>query len=49
MPLLWRIDYYGIKLPSAQCKALLQYADRMFGRPAFRAALSPEERAMRAR
>ncbi len=49
MPLLWRLDYYGIKLPPAQCKALLQYADRVFARPAFRAALSPEERAMRAR
>ena len=38
-----------IKLPPAQCKALLQYAERMFARPAFRAALSAEERAMRAR
>jgi len=48
VPLLWRLDYYDIKLP-AQCKALMQYADRMFGRPAFRASLSPEERAMRSK
>jgi RNA polymerase-associated protein len=48
VPLLWRLDYYDIKLP-AQCKALMQYADRMFARPAFRASLSPEERAMRSK
>jgi RNA polymerase-associated protein len=48
VPLLWRLDYYDLKLP-AQCKALMQYADRMFARPAFRASLSPEERAMRSK
>lgn len=48
VPLLWRLDYYDIKLP-AQCKALMQYADRMFARPAFRVSLSPEERAMRSK
>lgn len=47
-PLLWRLDYYAIKLP-AQCKALMQYAERMFARPAFKASLSAEERAMRPR
>ncbi|MFO1436279.1 MAG: glutathione S-transferase N-terminal domain-containing protein [Gammaproteobacteria bacterium] len=46
VPLLWRLDYYEIKLP-AQCKALIQYGDRMFTRPAFRLSMSPEERAMR--
>jgi RNA polymerase-associated protein len=45
-PLLWRLEHYDIKLP-AQCKALQQYADRMYARPAFRSSLSAEEEAMR--
>ena len=47
-PLLWRLEYYNVKLP-VQCKAMMQYADRMFARPAFQASLSPEERAMRSK
>ena len=31
-PLLWRLDYYDIKLGN-QCKALLKYADKIFSRP----------------
>ncbi len=46
-PLLWRVDYYGVKLPS-QAKPLLQYCERMFAREAFQASLSPGERDMRA-
>jgi RNA polymerase-associated protein len=45
-PLLWRLDYYDIKLGN-QCKALLKYADKMFSRPLFEEAMSPAEKAMR--
>jgi len=42
-PLLWRLDYYGIKLP-ASAKPLTQYAENLFQRDAFRASLSDRER-----
>ena len=45
-PLLWRLDHYGIKLPK-QAAPLLKYAERIFSRPAFIAALTPVEKAMR--
>jgi len=45
-PLLWRLDHYGIKLPK-QASPLLKYAERIFSRPAFIAALTPVEKAMR--
>jgi len=45
-PLLWRIDHYGIKLPNS-CLPLLKYADKIFNRPLFDEAMSPEERAMK--
>ena len=45
-PLLWRIDYYGIKLPNS-CLPLLKYADKIFKRPLFDEAMSPAEKAMR--
>jgi len=45
-PLLWRLDYYDIKLGN-QCKSLLKYADKIFARPHFSEAMSPAERAMR--
>jgi len=45
-PLLWRLDYYDIKLGN-QCKALLKYADKIFSRPLFEEAMSPAEKAMR--
>jgi RNA polymerase-associated protein len=45
-PLLWRLDYYEIKLGN-QCKALLKYADKIFSRPLFEEAMSPAEKAMR--
>ncbi len=48
VPLLWRLEHYAIKLPP-QAKALLVYADRMFAREAFRASLTPAERALRGR
>ncbi|MXS84906.1 glutathione S-transferase [Nitrosomonas sp. HPC101] len=45
-PLLWRLDYYEIKLPK-QAAALLKYAERLFSRPLFVDALTPAEKLMR--
>lgn len=45
-PLLWRLDHYGIKLPK-QAAPILKYAERIFSRPAFIAALTPIEKSMR--
>ncbi|MDC6484764.1 glutathione S-transferase N-terminal domain-containing protein [Methylophilaceae bacterium] len=45
-PLLWRLNYYDIKLGN-QCKSLLKYADKIFSRPLFNEAMSPAEKAMR--
>lgn len=45
-PLMWRLDHYGITLPK-QAAPLLKYAERIFSRPAFIAALTPVEKAMR--
>ncbi len=45
-PLLWRLDYYDIKLGN-QFKSLLKYADKIFERPLFDEAMSPAEKAMR--
>jgi len=45
-PLLWRLDYYGIKLP-ASAKSLMKYADSLFNRPLFDEAMTPAEKAMR--
>lgn len=42
-PLLWRLDYYGIKLPSS-ARPLLKYAEKLFERPAFRESLSEKEK-----
>jgi len=42
-PLLWRLGYYGVKLP-LQAKPITQYGERVFSRPAFKASLSPQER-----
>ena len=46
-PLLWRLPSYGIELP-VQAKPLMQYAERIFARDAFRASLSSAEREIRA-
>ncbi len=45
-PLLWRLDHYEIQLPR-QAAGLLKYAERLFSRPAFIEALTPNEKAMR--
>jgi len=45
-PLLWRLEHYGIKLPSS-AKPLQRYAQQLFQREAFRASLSDRERELR--
>ena len=45
-PLLWRLDYYDIKLPKSAAP-ILKYAERLFQREAFINALTPAEKAMR--
>ncbi len=45
-PLLWRLETYGVELPS-QAKHVQAYAERMFARESFRASLSEAEREMR--
>ena len=45
-PLLWRLDHFGIKLPSS-AKPLMKYADSLFNRPLFDEAMTPAEKAMR--
>ncbi|MDQ3562763.1 MAG: glutathione S-transferase N-terminal domain-containing protein [Pseudomonadota bacterium] len=45
-PLLWRLHYYGIKLPN-QAKPLLKYAERLFARSSFKFSLSEFEKDMR--
>ena len=45
-PLLWRLDYYGIKLP-ASAKIINDYGKRLFERDTFKASLSQHEREMR--
>lgn len=42
-PLLWRLQFYGVKL-TAQAKPILKYAERIFARGGFQASLSPFER-----
>lgn len=46
-PLIWRLDHYGVKLPSS-AKGIQQYADRLFERDAFQSSLSELERELRA-
>ena len=41
-PLLWRLSRYGVKLPMS-AKPLLQYAQRLFDREAFKTSLSAIE------
>lgn len=45
-PLLWRLEYYGIRLPK-QAASLLKYSERLFSRPLFIDALSASEKVMR--
>ena len=45
-PLLWRLPQFGIELPDV-AKALLDYAERMFEREAFKASLTEAEKELR--
>lgn len=45
-PLLWRLDSYGIKLPTG-AKELDKYAERLFEREAFQTSMSEQERELR--
>ncbi len=47
-PLLWRLEHYGIELPR-QARPLLDYAQRLFERKAFRLSLTEAERNLRPR
>ena len=47
-PLLWRLDLYDIELPR-QAKPILDYADRLFARKAFKLSLTEPEKEMRAK
>lgn len=46
-PILWRLPIMGVELPAKQAKPLLDYAERLFERPAFQESLSEAEREMR--
>ena len=46
-PLLWRLDYYKIKLPPSTQRALFKYAARVFSRPSFIESLTIGEKKMR--
>lgn len=45
-PFLWRLPVMGIELPH-QAKPVIEYAARLFERPAFRASLTDAEKQMR--
>lgn len=45
-PLLWRLPYFTIALPT-QAESVLRYAERLFARQAFQQSLSSREREMR--
>jgi len=45
-PLLWRLEHYGIEMPS-QASPLLKYAERLFSRPLYADAMTPSEKVMR--
>lgn len=45
-PLLWRLDLLGIQLPR-QAKPIMDYAERLFARKAFKLSLSEPEKEMR--
>lgn len=48
VPILWRLDRLGIKLPNTrQVKPLQDYMQRMFARPSMKDSLSEAEREMR--
>ncbi len=47
-PILWRLDLYKINLPR-QAKPLMEYAERVFARKAFKLSLTEAEQEMRSK
>lgn len=46
-PMLWRLGYYGIKIPNTrQTKPLKEYMERLFDRESFQESLTEQEREM---
>lgn len=48
LPILWRLERWGVVLPALASRSLARYTDRMFRRPSLRASFSELEREMRA-
>ncbi|MCH9705412.1 MAG: glutathione S-transferase N-terminal domain-containing protein [Proteobacteria bacterium] len=46
-PLLWRLSYYKIELPTRVATPLYKYAERVFSRPSFIESMSVVEKSMR--
>ena len=46
-PLLWRLDFYKISLPTRVAAPLYKYAERVFSRQSFIESMSVVERSMR--
>lgn len=47
LPVLWRLERWGVVLPAAAERHIARYTDRMFRRESFRASLTELEREMR--
>ena len=45
-PLIWRLEFYGIRLPQA-ADGIIAYGERLFARAAFKSSLSEVEGEMR--
>ena len=48
LPILWRLERWGVTLPPAADRLIAKYTNRMFRRDPFRASLTESEREMRA-
>lgn len=46
-PLLWRLNYYDIRLPQGTTSVLSKYMERVFSRPSFINSLTVIEKSMR--
>lgn len=47
VPILWRLQRWGIELPAVSGRPVNRYAERMFARDSFRVSMSELEREMR--
>ena len=46
-PILWRLPKYGIDLPAAEAKPIMDYMDRVFSRDMFQVSLTMAEQSIR--